>query len=117
MIKKNVKRCSVVAFALCAGGIAVPAHAQVGIDPEGAYASGPNMDRDLLPTPVREPKADGEASQTGEPAETEDDSRVSLIAGIDFTNAYYSRGLRQEDRGVLWQPFATVGIDIIRTDD
>lgn len=117
MSKKNVKRCSVIAFALCAGGIAVPTHAQVEIDPEGSYASGPNMDRDLLPTPVREPKADRDNTSSAEQPTEDDESRVSLIAGIDFTNAYYSRGLRQEDRGLLWQPFATVGIDVIRTDD
>lgn len=114
---KNVKGRSLIAFALCAAGLNAVAVAQVAIDPEGSYASGPNMDRDLLPTPVREPKGDQPSTPAADEAAAADDQRVRLVAGIDFTNAYYSRGLRQEDRGILWQPFATVGIDVIRTDD
>lgn len=87
MSMKNVKGCSVVAFALCAVGLSTTAVAQVGIDPEGSYVSGPNMDRDLLPTPVREPKAD-QPSEPAAEATPDEDRRVRLIAGIDFTNAY-----------------------------
>lgn len=118
MSMKSIKRCHVIAWACCVSGIMSPSFAQVGIDPEGSYASGPNMDRDLLPTPVREPKPSEQPATADTTASSPDeDRRVHLVAGIDFTNAYYSRGLRQEDRGILWQPFATVGIDVIKTDD
>lgn len=118
-MKKDHCVCYLVASLLAFAG-SVNVHAQEALAGADEYASGPNLDRDLLPTPVREPRRDADKpSDATAPttAEVEDDRRVHLVAGIDFTNAYYSRGLRQEDRGVLWQPFATIGIDVIRTDD
>ncbi len=65
------------------------------------FASGPNVGEIALPTP--------------EPSTT--DRRVTVLAGLDVTNAYFSRGLRQEDRGVIVQPYATVGVDFVRSEE
>jgi hypothetical protein len=80
-------------------------------------SSGPNAGRPQLPTPPGpEPKA-VEVGTTEKPADEEvNRGAVHFSAGVDFTNAYYSRGLRQEDRGFIAQPYANVGIDLIQND-
>jgi hypothetical protein len=42
--------------------------------------------------------------------------RLHLSAGIDITNAYFFRGIRQEDENFLVQPYATLTADIYRSD-
>lgn len=88
------------------------------ISSQDEFASGQNMDRDLLPTPVKRPSADeaGKPADAAPAAEADDESRLHFSAGVDFANAYYYRGIRQEDRGVMVQPWATLGIDIYKTD-
>ncbi len=69
---------------------------------------GPNVGEDRLPTP----KMPEETATAEAPAR-----RILVTLGLDLTNAYYSRGLRQEDRGVIAQPYATVGLDFFRGED
>lgn len=38
--------------------------------------------------------------------------RVTLTAGLDFTNAYVFRGIYQEDRGVIGQPLVDLGVGV-----
>lgn len=38
----------------------------------------------------------------------------SIKAGVDFTNAYFYRGLGQEDNDIVIQPWADVGINVIQ---
>jgi hypothetical protein len=42
--------------------------------------------------------------------------RVHATVGFDLTGAYFSRGLRQEDRGILFQPYATFGFDVVQSE-
>ncbi|MFO0856217.1 MAG: hypothetical protein U0640_02530 [Phycisphaerales bacterium] len=76
---------------------------------------GPNVGNETLPTP----KHDHEPREVdGKPVPHEMEAhRVHMTLGLDLTGAYYSRGLRQEDRGVIAQPYATVGLDFFRGED
>lgn len=95
---------------------ALAQEAAIDFSPQDEFASGQNMDRDLLPTPIK--RADDKpADAQAEPDKAGDESRLHFSAGVDFANAYYYRGIRQEDRGVMVQPWATLGIDIYKTDD
>lgn len=78
------------------------------------FAPGPNVGEERLPIPKTPapPKEPAEQASDEEPSR-----RLHFTLGVDFTNAYYSRGLRQEDRGVIAQPYATVGLDFYRSDD
>jgi hypothetical protein len=40
--------------------------------------------------------------------------RLHLTAGLDITNAYFFRGIRQEDENFLVQPYATIVADVYR---
>ena len=42
---------------------------------------------------------------------------VSLSAGIDFTTDYYFRGIRQEGRGFIFQPYAELGFNLFEGED
>lgn len=114
---KIVKMMSVLAV-LAGSTCAFAQDGSADLGGDGGFASGQNMDRDLLPTPIKNSNAD-EADASAEPAaatEADDESRLHFSAGVDFANAYYYRGIRQEDRGVMVQPWATLGIDIYKTD-
>lgn len=39
------------------------------------------------------------------------EAAMNASIGVDLTTAYYFRGLRQEDRGFIVQPYFTVGMD------
>ncbi|MCC6284296.1 MAG: hypothetical protein IT439_03180 [Phycisphaerales bacterium] len=99
--------------------LGAPAAAQdaggLGEPPEGAFASvedaaseeaGPNTGFDRPAT--REPSA------TASPAEDApvNGGRFHFSFGLDWTNAYYFRGIRQEDEGLILQPWAAVNIDV-----
>jgi hypothetical protein len=78
------------------------------------FAPGPNVGEERLPIP-KPPAPPKEAPAEHAPVEAPA-RRLHLTLGVDFTNAYYSRGLRQEDRGVIAQPYATAGLDFYRSD-
>ncbi|MGF1634408.1 MAG: hypothetical protein ACFCVE_11210 [Phycisphaerae bacterium] len=42
---------------------------------------------------------------------------LGISGGVDFTHAYYFRGIIQEDDGLIVQPYLEVGIDVAETDD
>jgi hypothetical protein len=72
---------------------------------------GPNTGAERLPTPLApEPAEAGE-----EPAVNS--GAVHLTLGFDVTNAYFWRGLRQEDEGVIFQPYASASVDLWSNDD
>lgn len=113
---KNLQMRAVVVSCVCVATSLCVAQNAGALASQGEYASGPNMDRDLLPTPMKrddEKRADAAAPVA---TEAEEESRLHFSAGIDFTNAYYYRGIRQEDRGFLAQPWATLGIDIYKPE-
>ena len=43
--------------------------------------------------------------------------KVSFSAGMDITNAYYFRGLRQEEQGIIAQPWMEVTFNLSDTVD
>ena len=42
---------------------------------------------------------------------------LSISGGVDFWSAYYFRGYLQEDQGLIAQPWATVGVSLVDSDD
>lgn len=53
-------------------------------------------------------------AQTPAPAEAKPNTgRVSLTAGIDWTTDYYFRGILQEDRDYIFQPYGEVSFKLI----
>ena len=43
--------------------------------------------------------------------------KVSFTTGVDFSHAYFFRGIRQEDEGFILQPYADVNFNIYSDDD
>jgi hypothetical protein len=43
-------------------------------------------------------------------------SRVHLSMGTDITTAYFFRGIRQEDSGLIVQPYADIALDVLRRE-
>ncbi|WP_428386279.1 TorF family putative porin [Mucisphaera sp.] len=41
---------------------------------------------------------------------------ISVDAGVDWTSAYYFRGIAQENQGLILQPYATVTVDLYEDD-
>jgi len=76
--------------------------------------SGPNTGEPALPTPPP-PRSLGSDESAAEPPVNA--GAVHLSIGLDLTNAYFSRGLRQEDEGFIAQPWATVGFDLLNNDE
>jgi hypothetical protein len=86
--------------------------------PAPAPAPGPNADRQQIPTAESEAQErirEVDAEEAEEPGPNT--GRLHFLIGADFTNAYYYRGLRQEDDGILVQPYAGVTFDAITRDD
>ena len=57
------------------------------------------------------------AAQTATPApaapavqEAAPPKRVTLTTGLDFTSAYFFRGIRQQDEGAITQPYVDLGV-------
>ncbi len=105
----------------CIGVVSIPgspARAQEPVDDPGSIATveameseeaaGPNVDRQRLPAPPP-PRLDTSAEETGP-----NRGRIHLTLGLDVTNAYFARGIRQEDRGVVFQPYASLALDVYR---
>ena len=43
--------------------------------------------------------------------------KISFSAGIDFTNAYFFRGLKQENEGFISQPYAELSASLFDAPD
>lgn len=69
---------------------------------------GPNVDRQKPPRP--EPTLPL-SEEPAEEAPGPNQGRVHLVLGFDWTNAYFYRGIRQEDEGFIVQPYAGVSFD------
>lgn len=69
------------------------------------------------PAPVA--TTSGEAtSAASEPAKAEAPDRdIHLSLGVDYTNAYYFRGIVQEDHAFILQPYATLTLDLWEHED
>ncbi len=61
-------------------------------------------------------KEPADKEDEGEPA-AEDDKRITVSLGIDWTSAYYARGYRQEDKGGIVQPWAEIGFTLHKWED
>jgi hypothetical protein len=48
--------------------------------------------------------------------EVPNSGRISFNAGVDFTNKYFFRGMRQQDRGRIVQPWANVDVSLYESD-
>ncbi len=81
----------------------------------GAAAHGADAAELTLATTAHaaEPAAEAPADVAG----GEPGSRLAFKFGADYTTAYYFRGIRQEDRGFIIQPYAEMGFDLISTDE
>lgn len=60
---------------------------------------------DTLGSP--EPEAEVEGPNRG---------RVTFTVGMDFTTAYFFRGILQERNGFIWQPYAEMAINVFKGD-
>lgn len=58
-------------------------------------------------------EADGADQAVG----TQEDSRLWIGAGVEYTTAYFSRGFLFEDDGLILQPYLDLAFDVLRTDD
>lgn len=55
---------------------------------------------------------------TSEPAKAETPDRdIHLSLGVDYTNAYYFRGIVQEDHAFILQPYSTLTLDLWEHED
>ena len=45
-------------------------------------------------------------------ASAQNDGNVSVSTGIDFVNDYYFRGIVQETKGAISQPYIEAGLDV-----
>ena len=75
--------------------------------------AGPNTGEPALPTPPPPRSLELQEPAVEPPVNT---GAIHLSLGLDLTNAYFSRGLRQEDEGFIAQPWATVGLDLLNND-
>jgi hypothetical protein len=81
-------------FGVCVAGLlATPARAQSAAGPSAAPAG----------TATTTPQA---------PEATAPAKRLTFTSGVDFTSAYFFRGIRQHSGGTIAQPFADLGIAI-----
>ncbi len=67
------------------------------------------------------PGADGTGAPTGAAPGGEtfavEPSRWSASVGFDITSQYFFRGIRQEEDGFIFQPYGSVGLDVLRLDN
>lgn len=59
------------------------------------------------PAPAGSVESGSDPATTAEPPAT-NNGKVTLAAGMDFTNAYFFRGILQERHGFIWQPYGGV---------
>ncbi|MDP1660822.1 MAG: hypothetical protein Q8L55_02805 [Phycisphaerales bacterium] len=55
-------------------------------------------------------------SPEGADSTAKDPSRLHLTLGNEITSAYYFRGFRQEDSGLIAQPYADLSLDVFRAE-
>jgi hypothetical protein len=61
----------------------------------------------------QKPATDGQAAdKTAEPAGP-NTGRLSLSAGVDWTSAYFFRGIKQETEDLILQPYGELGIKLV----
>lgn len=61
-------------------------------------------------------KEPAEKGEEADPAK-EDDKRITVSLGLDWTSAYYARGYRQEDKGGIVQPWVEIGFKLYKWED
>lgn len=84
-----------IACGVCVAGLlSTPARAQSAAGPSSA------------------PAAAGSTTTPPAPEATAPPKRLTFVTGVDFTNAYFFRGIRQHSGGTIAQPFADLGIAI-----
>jgi hypothetical protein len=106
-LKTSINRFVIAAAAgLCAVCYAPNAHADDSVQLATASES------DLLGPNVKDEGVASSAPAAAGP----NTGRLHLSAGVDFTNAYFFRGIRQEDENFLVQPWATVTADAWKGD-
>ena len=116
MLRMSTKQlfCSkIVRLAAFAGlaGVTPLSFADEPVENAGIASAGPGVgeiDNAFGQSLQKEPAEKGDDA---DPAK-EDDQRVHLRVGIDWSTAYYSRGFRQEDRGSVVQPWAELGFTL-----
>ena len=88
-----------------------------GADPEEEFGAGARKREqpETPPTPPTDP-ATAEPPAAPAPAAEAPDRRVHIKIGVDWTTSYYFRGIRQEDRGFILQPYAELGFDLVTAD-
>ena len=72
-------------------------------------------------TAQTEPAPPGTVEPGSEPSELEaavmNRGKVSISAGMDFTTAYFFRGILQERNGFIWQPYAGINFKLFEGGD
>lgn len=58
------------------------------------------------PTAAAPPAAEDKGPNTG---------RISLIAGVDWTTAYFFRGIKQETKDAIFQPYGEIGLKLVES--
>lgn len=90
--------------------------AQDGVD----FATVDVIEAEVGPNVGTQPRAArgvlGEAGE-GDEIEGEQESRLYVGAGVDYTTAYYSRGLLYEDEGLILQPWLELSLEVWRGDE
>jgi hypothetical protein len=104
--KSSCWRATLLAVATFAGSPA----AAFGIMDDGMIAAVPG------PTPLEVPGSDMPASD-GKGAGMAADSRWHGTLALDLSSAYFFRGIRQEDQGLIAQPSATLAFDAVRGEN
>lgn len=66
-----------------------------------------------LKSPAKAAKSEGAPEVK---PEEEEDQRIHLRVGLDWSSAYYSRGFKQENRGSVVQPWAELGFTLHKWD-
>ncbi len=100
---------------LAISGLAAPSFGDEPTQDVGIATAGPGvgeLDNEFGATLRAPVKVDKSEDAAEEKLEEEDDQRVHLRVGLDWSNAYYSRGFRQEDRGSVLQPWAELGFTL-----
>jgi hypothetical protein len=107
-------RCGIGLGLIVVAGQAVALHASPqdpavagGIDSIDETLLGPGAPAGGRPDGLSEPDAKASRWQ----------DRFALTIGVDWTNAYFWRGFRQEDEGFIVQPWASLSFAAVKTDD
>lgn len=89
----------------------------------GPAAPGPSAPADGTPSgpgtiaPVPLQRVAANPAEPKEAAGRKQQSPLTLDGGVDVASAYYFRGYKVENRGVIVQPYATLHLNAVQTDD